>query len=162
MSKVYSMMYSVVDTSTNKEVDSNVGSEPLEFITGIGQIIPGLENEVLKMNTGDKADILVKAQDAYGDRNPEAIQTLPKEQFSGIELEEGMMLYGSGENGETVQVMVQSFDDDSVTIDYNHPLAGKDLMFSVEIVDVRDATEEELATGVVGGVADSYSCGTCY
>jgi FKBP-type peptidyl-prolyl cis-trans isomerase SlyD len=162
MSKVYSMMYSVVDTSTNKEVDSNVGSEPLEFITGIGQIIPGLENEVLKMNTGDKADILVKAQDAYGDRNPEAIQTLPKEQFSGIELEEGMMLYGNGENGETVQVMVQSFDDDSVTIDYNHPLAGKDLMFSVEIVDVRDATEEELATGVVGGVADSYSCGTCY
>ena len=162
MSKVYSMMYSVVDTSTNKEVDSNVGSEPLEFITGIGQIIPGLENEVLKMNTGDKADILVKAQDAYGDRNPEAIQTLPKEQFSGIELEEGMMLYGNGENGETVQVMVQSFDDDSVTIDHNHPLAGKDLMFSVEIVDVRDATEEELATGVVGGVADSYSCGTCY
>jgi len=162
MSKVYSMMYSVVDTSTNKEVDSNVGSEPLEFITGIGQIIPGLENEVLKMNTGDKADILVKAQDAYGDRNPEAIQTLPKEQFSGIELEEGMMLYGSGENGETVQVVVQSFDDDSVTIDYNHPLAGKDLMFSVEIVDIRDATEEELATGVVGGVADSYSCGTCY
>jgi len=162
MSKVYSMMYSVVDTSTNKEVDSNVGSEPLEFITGIGQIIPGLENEVLKMNTGDKADILVKAQDAYGDRNPEAIQTLPKEQFSGIELEEGMMLYGSGENGETVQVVVQSFDDDSVTIDYNHPLAGKDLMFSVEIVDIRDATEEELATGVVGGVADSCGCGTCY
>ncbi len=92
---------------------------------------------------------MVKAEDAYGEYNSEAIQTLPKEQFEGIDLQEGMTLYGQGENGETVQVTVKSFDDENVKVDFNHPLAGKDLMFSVKVLSAREATPEEIATGVV-------------
>ena len=76
-----------------------------------------------------------------------------QEQFAGIELTEGMSLYGSGENGETVQVVVKSFTDAEVTIDYNHPMAGRTLMFSVAVLSLREATEEEVQTGVVGGMA---------
>ena len=90
---------------------------------------------------------------AYGEYNDEAVQVLPKEQFAGIELTEGMSLYGSGENGETVQVVVKSFTDAEVTIDYNHPMAGRTLMFSVAVLSLREATEEEVQTGVVGGMA---------
>jgi len=160
MNKMYSIMYSVKDATTNEEVDSNIGGAPLEFITGLGQIIPGLENELLKMSSGEKGDILVKANEAYGEYSNEMIQTLPKEQFAGIELEEGMTLYGTGENGETVQVVVKDFTDNDVTIDYNHPLAGKDLLFSVEVLEVRDATEDEIATGIVGGHSHSCGCGS--
>merc|ERR1711941_194516 len=91
--------------------------------------------------------------DAYGEFSEEAMQVLPREQFAGIELTEGMTLYGTGEQGETVQVNVKSFTDSEVTIDYNHPMAGKTLMFSVTILSLRDATEEEIQTGVVGGLA---------
>ena len=101
----------------------------------------------------------MQPSDGYGDINEEAIQTLPKEQFADVELVEGMSLYGTGENGETVQVIVSSFTDEEVTIDYNHPMAGKTLMFAIEILDIRDATEEELQTGVVGGLAAMEGCG---
>ncbi len=148
---VVGLEYEVKEAGTTEIVDSNKGATPLEFITGKGQLIPGLEAQLAGMNEGDSADILVKAADAYGEVNPEAVQTLPKEQFEGIELQEGMMLYGQGEDGQQVQVIVKSFDDKEVTIDYNHPLAGKDLMFSVTIISERDATEEEASSGMVGG-----------
>ena len=157
--KVVSIEYKVIDSNSKEEVDSNVGQPALEFITGAGQIIPGLENELLKLEKGDKSDILVNPADGYGEYNDEAVQTLPKEQFAGVELTQGMTLYGSGEDGQTVQVIVKSFDDENVTIDYNHPLAGKTLLFSVEILDVRDATDEEISTGVVGGLAATGGCG---
>ena len=126
---------------------------PLSFIVGKGQIIPGLEEKIKDLKVGEKADIKVAAVDAYGVYDDNAVQTLPKEQFAGIELSEGMSLYGQGEHGETIQVVVKSFDDTSVTIDYNHPMAGRTLMFSVAILSLRDATEEEIQSGVVGGFA---------
>ncbi|HHE05565.1 MAG TPA: peptidylprolyl isomerase, partial [Epsilonproteobacteria bacterium] len=141
-------------------VDSNKGGQPLEFIMGKGQIIPGLENALVGMNTGESGDIMVKAADAYGDVNPEAMQTLPKEQFEGVDLKEGMTLYGQGEDGQTVQVTVKSFDDKEVQVDFNHPLAGKDLMFSVTVLSAREATADEATSGVVGGAAQGGSCGT--
>jgi len=160
--KVISIEYKVIDANTKEEIDNNIGQPALEFITGADQIIPGLESELVKLEKGAKTDILVEPKDGYGEYNNEAVQTLPKEQFAGIELNEGMTLYGSGEDGQTVQVVVKSFDDKSVTIDYNHPLAGKQLLFSVEILDIRDATEEEIATGVVGGLSEgSCGCGEC-
>jgi FKBP-type peptidyl-prolyl cis-trans isomerase SlyD len=115
---------------------------------GKGQIIPGLENGIKDMNIGDKADVLVKAADAYGEYNPEATQEVPKEQFAGIELQEGMTLYGQGADGSTVQVVVKSIGEDSVIVDFNHPLAGKDLMFTVTLNNVREATAEEAASGI--------------
>ena len=155
---VVALEYEVKDAQTGEMVDSNKGGAPLEFITGKGQIIPGLENALVGMNKDESADVLVKAAEAYGEHNPEAKQTLPREQFEGIDLKEGMTLYGQGENGETIQVVVEKFDDSEVTIDFNHPLAGKDLMFSVKILDEREATPDEAATGVVGGHGGG-SCG---
>ncbi len=153
MSKVIGIEYTLKDANTGDHLDSNVGQAPLEFVSGKGQIIPGLESKLVDMAVSDEADVLVEAKDAYGELNPEAVQTLPKEQFAGIELAEGMSLYGTGEQGETVQVTVTGFTDNEVTIDYNHPMAGKTLMFSVAILSSRAATEEEIQTGVVGGMA---------
>ncbi len=156
---VVGLEYEVKEAGTTEIVDSNKGGMPLEFITGKGQLIPGLEAQLAGMSEGESADLLVKAADAYGEVNPEAVQTLPKEQFEGVELEAGMMLYGQGEDGQQVQVIVKSFTDTDVTIDYNHPLAGKDLMFAVTIISERDATDDEVATGIVGGEAHCHSGG---
>ncbi|WP_292663082.1 peptidylprolyl isomerase [Nitratifractor sp.] len=157
---VVGIEYEVKEAGKEEVIDSNKGAQPLEFITGKGQIIPGLESQLVGMNEGESKTITVKAADAYGEVNPEARQTLPKEQFEGIDLKKGMSLYGQGENGETVQVTVVDFDENGVTIDFNHPLAGKDLVFDVTVTEARPATEEEAATGQVGGAhcADG-SCG---
>jgi FKBP-type peptidyl-prolyl cis-trans isomerase SlyD len=162
--KVMSIEYTLNDANTNEKLDSNVGGAPLSFISGMQQIIPGLETELEKLAAGENADVLVKPEDAYGPYNEEALQTLPKEQFAGIELEQGMTLYGTGEGGETVQVTVKEIAGDDVTIDYNHPMAGRTLMFSVALLEVRDATAEEIQTGVVGGMAAAGGCccgGSC-
>jgi len=158
---VVGIEYEVKEAGTTEVVDSNKGGEALEFIIGKGQIIPGLENALVGMAKGESGDIMVSAADAYGDVNPEAVQTLPKEQFEGVDLVEGMSLYGQGEDGQTVQVTVKAFDDNEVTIDFNHPLAGKDLMFSVVVLSAREATADEAESGQVGGHATSgESCGT--
>lgn len=151
--KVIAIEYTLKDAKTGEQLDTNVGQAALEFVSGKGQIIPGLESKLINMTENEEADILVEAKDGYGEYSEDAIQTLPKEQFAGIELSEGMSLYGTGEHGETVQVSVKSFTDNEVTIDYNHPMSGKTLMFSVSVLSLRDATEEEVQTGVVGGMA---------
>ena len=158
--QVVSIEYEVRDG--DKVVDSNMGGAPLVFMYGKGQIIPGLENGIKDMNIGDKADVLVKPADAYGEYNPEATQEVPKEQFAGIDLTEGMTLYGQGEDGGTVQVTVKEIKDDSVVIDFNHPLAGKELMFTVAINNVRDASPEEALSGVPveNQQEDEGCCGT--
>lgn len=143
-------------------VDSNIGGAPLVFMFGKGQIIPGLESGIVNMQIGEKSDVLVKAADAYGDYNEDAQQELPREQFAGIDLNVGMTLYGQGEDGGTVQVIVKEVKDDNVVIDFNHPLAGKDLMFTVTINNVRDASAAEAASGIPAenAVESSGSCGT--
>jgi FKBP-type peptidyl-prolyl cis-trans isomerase SlyD len=144
--QIVSIEYEVRDGDT--VVDSNVGGAPLVFMFGKGQIIPGLENGIVDMSIGEKADILVKPADAYGEHNPEASQEVPKDQFAGIDLETGMSLYGQGEDGGTVQVIVKEIGEETVIIDFNHPLAGKELMFTVTLNNVRDASAEEAMTGI--------------
>ena len=158
---VVAIEYEVKEAGTTEIVDTNKGAQPLEFIMGKGQIIPGLENALAGMAKGESGDFKIDAADAYGEMNPEAIQTIPKDQFEGIELTEGMMLYGQGEGGQTVQVVVKSFTDEDVTIDYNHPLAGKNLMFTVTVLDEREATADEVASGQVGGAQEHCSDGSC-
>ena len=148
---VVSIEYELVEAGQSEVIDSNKGQAPLEFITGKNHIIPGLESQLMTLAKGESSDIKVEASDAYGEMNPEAVETLPREQFADLELANGLQLYGQGENGETVTVTVKEFDDKTVTIDYNHPLAGKNLMFSVTVIDVRAATEDELSSGQVGG-----------
>jgi len=157
---VVGIEYELTEAGKSEILDSNKGSMPLEFITGKGQLIPGLEKQLVGMKEGEEASILVKAEEAYGLRDESAVQKLPKEQFEGIELQKGMTLYGQGQNGETIQVTVVDFDDEGVTVDFNHPLAGKDLMFNVKVVSERDATETEAATGQVEkGGCEGGSCG---
>ena len=159
LNDVVAMEYQLIDADTKEIIDTNIGNDPLEFIIGMGHIIPGLEAQMIGLSNNSKAEITVNPAEAYGEYNSEAVQTLPVEQFAGISLHNGMTLYGSGDDGQTVQVLVKSFDDKEVVIDYNHPLAGKTLVFTITIVDVRDATAEELATGVVGGMSSGGCCG---
>ena len=157
--QIVSIEYEVKDGDT--VVDSNVGGAPLVFMFGKGQIIPGLENGIVDMAIGEKGNVLVQPEDAYGELNPDAKQEVPKDQFAGIDLEVGMTLYGQGEDGETVQVIVKEIGEETVIIDFNHPLAGKVLMFSVTINNVRDASEEEVMTGIPAeNQQDDDCCGT--
>lgn len=158
--QVVSIEYEVKDG--DKVVDSNVGGAPLVFMFGKGQIIPGLESGIENMTVGEKADVLVKPADAYGEYNADATQEVPADQFAGIDLELGMTLYGQGEDGATVQVTVKEIGAETVTIDFNHPLAGKDLMFTVSIANIRDASQDEIMTGVPveNKPAEGGSCGT--
>lgn len=157
--KVVSIHYELRGLESQEILDSNLNAAPLSFIVGKGQIIPGLEDKIKELKEGEKADITVAAKDAYGEYDTNAVQTLPKEQFAGLELQVGMTLYGQGEHGETVQVTVKNFNDESVEIDFNHPLAGQDLLFAISVVEVRDATAEELMNGYVGK-AGGCGCGS--
>ncbi|MBW6488179.1 peptidylprolyl isomerase [Sulfurimonas sp.] len=156
--QIVSIEYEVSDGE--KVVDSNVGGMPLVFMFGKGQIIPGLENAISNMSIGEKAEVLVKAEDAYGEYNAEAKQEVPKDQFSGIDLEVGMALYGQGEDGGTVQVVVKEIGEENVIIDFNHPLAGKDLSFVVSINNIREASAEEAMSGIPVENQHDDCCGT--
>lgn len=156
--QIVSIEYEVSDGK--KVVDSNVGGMPLVFMFGKGQIIPGLENAIANMSIGEKAEVLVKAEDAYGEYNAEAKQEVPRDQFSGIDLEVGMTLYGQGEDGGTVQVVVEEIGAESVIIDFNHPLAGKDLSFVVSINNIREASAEEVMSGIPVENQHDDCCGT--
>ena len=167
--KVVSIEYEVKEKDSNDVLDSNVGGKPLEFIMGAGYIIKGLEDAVAKMEVGDHKEVFVSAQDGYGEYLSDNVQEVERSQFVGIDLQKGMTLFGQGENGETVQVIVKDFNDDNVIVDYNHPLAGKELHFTVTILGVRDATEKELSCGLNweehehhhggGGCCGGGSCG---
>jgi FKBP-type peptidyl-prolyl cis-trans isomerase SlyD len=156
---VVGITYTLTEDGKNEVLDSNVGSAPLEFITGKGFIIPGLEKGLVGMSSGESKTIKVPASEAYGEYNENAIQVEPRENFEGIDLQKGMTLYGQDENQNTIQVTVKDFDDEKVTIDFNHPMAGKDLVFQVTVTESRDATEEEALTGQVGGGCTDGSCG---
>jgi FKBP-type peptidyl-prolyl cis-trans isomerase SlyD len=133
---------------------------PLEFITRKSHIIPGLEKEIITMNVGEDRVIIVAPEEAYGVYNDEAVATYPKEQFAGLELEVGMPLYGQAEDGSTIQVVVKSFTENEVTIDQNHPLAGRTLAFAVVVDAIREASVEEVMSGRVQ-CADHGQKGGC-
>jgi FKBP-type peptidyl-prolyl cis-trans isomerase SlyD len=158
--QIVSIEYEVRNGDT--VVDSNVGGEPLVFMFGKGQIIPGLETGIANMAIGEKGEVLVKPEDAYGELDESAKQEVPKDQFAGIDLELGMTLYGQGEDGGTVQVTVAEIGEENVIIDFNHPLAGKELMFSVTINNIREASAEEVMTGIPAENKhdDEGCCGT--
>lgn len=153
---VVSMFYELKDANTNEVLESNLYAEPISFILGKGQILEGLEEEIAKLESPCNADIVIKKDKALGEYDSNAIQVLPKEQFAGIDLQVGMELFGEGENGQNVRVSVKQIGENDVTIDYNHPYAGRDLLFSLNIVDSRPASEDEILTGVIAG---SHSCG---
>ena len=139
-------------TDDDKEIiDSSTGSEPLAYIQGEGQIVPGLEKAMEGKKAGDSFSISIAPEEAYGLHDPENISVVPADQIEGGEdLEEGMQLHTEGEFGEQT-VLITKIVGNEVTIDGNHPLAGLTLHFDIAIRDVRAATEEELDHGHVHG-----------
>src|SRR5690606_24033436 len=136
---VASFHYTLTDSS-GEVLDSSEGKEPLSYLHGAGNIIPGLEKELTGKGVGDKLTVAVPAAEAYGERNESMIQELPTSMFTGVEkIEPGMEFHAQTEQGLQV-VRVQSVEGETVTIDGNHPLAGVNLNFDVEITDVREAT----------------------
>jgi FKBP-type peptidyl-prolyl cis-trans isomerase SlyD len=147
--------YTLTDSS-GKVLDSSEGQEPLAYLHGAGNIIPGLENALLGKTVGDKLKVAVSANEAYGERDESMIQELPSNMFSGIDnIEVGMEFHAETEHGLQV-VTVTKVEGDQVTIDGNHPLAGVDLNFDVEITEVREASEEELDHGHVHGAGGHH------
>ncbi|NPA55892.1 MAG: peptidylprolyl isomerase [Epsilonproteobacteria bacterium] len=160
MNNVYSVEYTVKNKD-GEVLDSNVGQAPLEFISNKEQMIPAFEKAVEEMEVGEEKTVEVASKDAYGEYREDLLQTLPIEQFEGIELQKGMTLYGQGPDGQTIAVTVKDFNDKEVTIDYNHPLAGEDLVFDIKLLNKREATADEVLSGTVGGGCNDGSCNSC-
>lgn len=145
-----SIHYTLTD-SAGEQLDSSIGSQPLVYLHGEGNIIPGLEQALTGKKVGDKLNLTISAADAYGEYQTDRVQMIPRSMFDGIEtIELGMMFEADVSHGPGI-VTVTKIEGDDITIDGNHPLAGEDLTFDVEIMEVRPATAEELAHGHVHG-----------
>jgi FKBP-type peptidyl-prolyl cis-trans isomerase 2 len=124
--------------------DSSLERDPLAFILDVGMLIPGLESDVKQSTVGEKRKVVIAAADAYGEINEAAIQDVPKNQFpEDLELHEGMQLQAQGQEG-IIPVVVKTIKEESVIVDFNHPLAGKELTFDYEVLEKRPATDEDL------------------
>ncbi|PRD20653.1 UNVERIFIED_CONTAM: slyD [Trichonephila clavipes] len=147
--KVVKMHYSVLDNNKNT-IDNSFDGEPLVFIVGTGFLIPGLENALLGKEAGDTFSVTVEPEQGYGERHDDLMQAVPKSMFEGMEIEVGMQFRATTDAGDQ-SVMIIEIQDEDVIVDGNHPLSGITLHFDVEVLEVRDATEEELAHGHVHG-----------
>lgn len=131
-------------------MDTSQGDQPLDFIQGSGNIIPGLESQLYGMAVGESTEVVVSAKDGYGEVNEEAYSLIPRGQFpSNIPLEKGIELQVRDNDGRSLYARIESFDDENVELNFNHPLAGKELHFEASIAAIRPATDEELAHGHV-------------
>ena len=141
-------------TSDEGEVldSSRQGGEPLPYLHGHNNIVPGLENALTGLVVGDKRQVKVSPEDGYGQPNPDMVQKVPQSDFPAeIPREVGLQIFAEGPGGQHFPMWITAFDDDHVTVDGNHPLAGKNLNFDIEVVEVRKATDEERAHGHVHG-----------
>lgn len=116
--------------------DSSKGGEPLEYVHGSGQIIPGLERTLEGLQPGDEQKVHVGPDDAYGPIQLQAIIQVPREQIKEGTVEAGMILSARNAEGQTMQGVVTEVNENSVTVDFNHPLAGKELYFEITIIEV--------------------------
>jgi FKBP-type peptidyl-prolyl cis-trans isomerase SlyD len=150
---VVKMHYSVIDKE-GTAIDSSFDDEPLELIIGSGFLIPGLENALIDKEVGSTFTVTVPPSEGYGERHDGLMQAVPKSMFDGIDLEVGMQFRATTDDGEET-VIVLEIQGDDVLVDGNHPLSGIELTFDVEILEVREATADELAHGHV------HSAGGC-
>lgn len=152
---------------SGEEVDRSPEDQPFCFITGSGQIIPGLEKGLMGMNVGDKSKISIAPEDAYGLVNPELISDVPRDRFpSEIEIKPGMIFNAQGPQGVISAKVKEIKDENTIVIDLNHPLAGQRLHFDVNVIEVRELTAEELSDlssgcGCDCGAEEDSGCGSC-
>ena len=141
---------------TETLVESATQEQPLTFLFGAGQMLPKFEENLSTLSTGDAYDFQLSAQDAYGEYDEEAVANLPTEMFNGGDMPEiGSIIPLQDNNGNRFQGQVVSIAEDAVIVDLNHPMAGQELHFKGNIIDVRPATEEELSHGHAHG-ADGH------
>jgi FKBP-type peptidyl-prolyl cis-trans isomerase SlyD len=152
---VVSIDYTLTD-SDGTVLDSSKGQKPLEYLHGSGNIITGLEEALEGKRAGDSLKVSVPPEKGYGMRNESLSQKVPRKMFdSKTEIKPGMRFHAEAEHGEHT-VTVTAVDSENVTVDANHPLAGKILNFDVKITGVRAATHEELAHGHVHGAGNHH------
>ena len=144
---VVSVHYTLTDDD-GQTLDSSAGSDPLVYLHGASNLIPGLEKEMTDRTVGDAFKCDIAPEDAYGLHSPEKIETVPKAMFQGVdEIEPGMVFQSQGEDGTVQSLTVSAVTGDEISVDRNHPLAGKTLHFDIQVVDVREGTEEEISHG---------------
>ena len=135
---IVSIEYTLTDQQ-GRVIDSNVGKEPLTFIQGAGQIVSGLEKELLGMKAGDEKKVQVKPEDGYGMPSQQAFQELPRETIPAEAQKAGASLTAQGPDGRTIPIRVHEVKEKTVVVDFNHPLAGKILNFDVKVKDIKAA-----------------------
>jgi FKBP-type peptidyl-prolyl cis-trans isomerase SlyD len=152
MAKVFTIHYSLHDGEGN-EIYSSVGKEPVAFIQGLEQMIPAIEKEVESMSEGEKKSLTLASADAFGERDEELVVEVPRDQIPAEEVSVGDQ-FTSDEDGPPFTAI--EVTDEKITLDANHPLAGLDLVFDVELLEVRDASLEELEHGHVHGAGGHH------
>jgi FKBP-type peptidyl-prolyl cis-trans isomerase SlyD len=138
-------------------VDSSEGKEPLQFIQGMGHIIAGLEHKLYDMKIGEKKDVVVAPKDGYGETDPEAFMDVPRDSFPpNVPLKLGTELELRDQTNQPVYARIDEVSAENVRLNMNHPLAGKELHFLVEITNLRPATNEEVSHGHVHGEGHNH------
>jgi FKBP-type peptidyl-prolyl cis-trans isomerase SlyD len=135
---VVSLQYTLTGED-GKVIESNKGKAPMKYTQGRQQMIPGLEKEVAGMKVGQEKHVKVKPEDAYGPVNPKAVQELPKEKIPADGQKPGAVLTATGPQGQVIQVKVKEVKEKTVVLDFNHPMAGKTLIFDVKVLDIQPA-----------------------
>ena len=148
--KAVAIEYTLTNDS-GEVIDTSEGQDPLSYLHGAGNLISGLEQALEGKSAGEELKVTISPEDAYGERIDELIQIVPRDRCEGAdELEVGMRFHASSDHGETL-VTITEVTEDEVTVDGNHPLAGETLHFEVKVVEVRDASEDEVAHGHIHG-----------
>jgi len=141
-------MHSKLSDNDGNVIDRSESSKPLSYLHGAGNIIPGLEKALTGKELGDSVQVKIEPAEGYGEVDPELIKIIEKSAFEGVEtLEAGMTFEAKAPDGTSQQIIIKKVEGDNVTIDTNHPLAGIVLNFDIDIVEVREATKEELEHG---------------
>lgn len=141
--------------NNGEQLDTSIGDAPLVYLHGAGNIIPGLESALTGKNVGDTFKVTIPAEEAYGVLDENMVQVVSKKMFEGMDIEIGMQFHADVSYGSGI-ITITEIDGDDVTIDGNHPLAGEALTFAVEVMDVRPATDEELAHGHIHGAGCNH------
>jgi len=145
---VVKLKYSV--SVAGQVVESSADDSPIQFIQGRGDVIPGLENALYGLSVGDQKEFNVAPEDGYGEADPDAIAKIPKAEFPPeIPLQPGVELCLKDEQGDELEAQIVAVEDEIVRLNFNHPLAGKELLFAIQVIDLRKATPEELEHGHV-------------
>lgn len=149
--KVVEFHYTVSDAANGEQLDSSKDSEPLTYLHGANNLIPGLEAELEGKSVGDEFEVTIEAADAYGEYSDDRVQVVPISAFEGVEkIEPGVMVAADTEQG-AIEMIITEVNGDEVTVDANHPLAGRSLTFQVSVEFIRDASAEEIDHGHVHG-----------